>query len=328
MCGSQRAVLAAVIAAGIAATAAPDPAQAQQQFPTKPIRLVVGYTAGGQPDALARMIGQKMSERWKQPVVIDNRPGGGGTLAAAIVAKAAPDGHTLLLAGVNFAGSAALQPSLPYDPLKDFSRVSHLGFGTQVLVVAPAPGVTSVKDLIALAQAKPGKVIFASSAAGTGPHLIGAKFSFAAGIKVVTVAYKGAPEAMIEVLAGRAQYSIGSLVVVLPLIEGRKLHALAVFIPRRAPQLPDVMAMAEILPEFKRPDGSVGLLAPAGTPRPILNQTNKEIARILNLPDINARLQGIGFYPAPTTSEEYERILHEQIESLSKLVRIAGLRTQ
>lgn len=328
MCGSQRAVLAAVIAAGVAGAAAPDPAQAQQRFPTKPIRLVVGYTAGGQPDALARMIGEKMGESWKQPVVIDNRPGAGGTLAAAVVAKAAPDGHTLLLAGANFAGSAALQPSLPYDPLKDFSRVSHVGFGTQVLVVAPAPDVTSVKDLIALAQAKPGKIIFASSAAGTGPYLIGARFGFAAGLKVVTVAYKGAPQAMIEVMAGRAQYSIGSLVVVLPLIEGRKLHALAVFNPKRSPQLPDVPAMGEMLPEFKRPDVSNGLLAPAGTPRPILDQTNKEVARILNLPDINARLQGIGFFPAPSTPEEYGTILREQIESLSKLVRIAGLRSE
>ena len=328
MCDSQSALLAAVIATAVAVTAASGPAHAQQQFPTKPIRLVVGYTAGGQPDTLARMIGQKMSESWNQPVVIDNRPGGTGTLAAAIVAKAAPDGHTLLLAGANFAGSAALQRSLPYDPFKDFARVSHIGFGTQVLAVAPALGVTSVKDLIALAQAKPGKIIFASSAAGNAPYLIGAKFGYTAGIKVVTVAYKSAPVAMVEVMAGRAQYAIGSLVVVLPLIEGRKVHALAVFNPKRFPRLPDVPAMAEVLPEFKRPDISNGLLAPAGTPQAIIDQTNKEIARILNLPDINARLQSVGFFPSPSTPEEYDTILREQIESLSKLVRIAGLRAQ
>lgn len=165
----QTALFAAVIAMVVAGTAAPGFAQAQQNFPSKPIRLVVAYTPGSQPDTLARIIGQKMSESWKQPVVVDNRPGAGGTLAAGMVAKAAPDGHTLLLAGVNFASSAALQPNLPYNPLKDFAGITHVGFGTQVLVVAPALGVNSVKDLIGLAKAQPGKLNFGSGAAGTGP---------------------------------------------------------------------------------------------------------------------------------------------------------------
>ena len=318
-----KATLAIFVLAG--STVATGPASAQQKFPSKPIRLVVGFAPGSGADAYARMIGQKMSESWAQPVVVDNRPGAGGVLAAAQVAKAAPDGHTLLF-GSNFAISAALQPNLPYDPFKDFAGVTQIGFGTQVLVVAPALDVKSVKDLIALAKAQPGKIIFGSPSAGGPTHLSGARFNLAAGIKVVHVAFKGSPEAMIEVLAGRTHYSVLPLVTPLPYIKDGKLLALAVNTAQRSPVLPDVPALAETLPEFKRPETSTGLLVPAGTPRPILNQISKEIARILDLPDIKERLQFIGFAPAPTTPEEYDKILREQIETLTKLVRDAGLR--
>lgn len=176
---------------GVALAAAPVMVQAQQKFPSKPVRIVASTTPGGQPDALARMIGQKMSESWGNAVVIDNRPGGGGLLAAGTVAKAAPDGHTLLYALPNFAISAVLQPSLPYDPFKDFAGVTQIGMSTNVLVTSPALGVKSVNDLIALARAQPGKLIFASSATGSASHLTGARFNLIAGIKVVQVAFKG-----------------------------------------------------------------------------------------------------------------------------------------
>ncbi|MBI3917379.1 MAG: tripartite tricarboxylate transporter substrate binding protein [Betaproteobacteria bacterium] len=328
MRNSRRITFAIVVAAGVAVAALPGLAQAQQEFPTKPIRLLVGYAPGSQPDTLARMIGQKASESWKQPMVIDNRAGAGGTLAAATVAKAAPDGHTILLAGSNFVISAALQPTLPYDPIKDFAGITQIGFGTGVLVVAPALGVKSAKDLIALAKAQPGKIVFASGAVGASNHLSGARFSLAAGIKVVTVAFKGAPEATIEVLAGRAHYSIVTPVVALPFIKDGKLLALAVTTPQRSPVLPDAPALAETLPDFKRPEASLGLLAPAKTPRPILNQISREVARVLALPDVKDRLQAMGFASAPSTPEQYEKILREQIETLSKLVKDAGLRTR
>ena len=311
---------------GVALAATPGIAQAQQSFPSKPIRLVASTTAGSQPDGITRIIGQKLSESWGRPVVIDNRPGGSGLLAASVVAKAAPDGHTLLYALPNFAISAVMQPSLPYDPFKDFAGITQIGFSTNVLVAAPAPGVKSVKDLIALAKAQPGKLVFASSATGSASHLSGARFNFIAGIKVVQVAFKGGPDATIEVLAGRAHYHVGTMGVVLPFVNDGKLVALAVTSPKRAPLLPDVPALAETLSEFTRPETSHALLAPAETPRPILDQISREIARILDLPDIRERLQGISFVSGSSTPEECSRILRAQIETLSKLVADAGLR--
>ncbi len=310
----------------VAFTAAPIIAQAQQKFPSKPIRIVASTTAGSQPDALARMIGQKMSESWGQAVVIDNRPGGGGILAATPVARAAPDGHTLLYALPNFVISVALQPSVPYDPFKDFVSISQIGISTNILVASPALGVKSVNDLIALARAQPGKLIFASSATGSASHLTGARFNFSAGIKVVHVAFKGGPDATIEVLAGRSHYHVGTMGVTLPFINEGKLVALAVTSPQRAPVLPDVPALGETMSEFTRPDTSHGLLAPAGTPRPIVNQINKEVRRILDLPDVKERAQNISYVVAPSTPEEYGKILRAQLEALSKLVRDAGLR--
>ena len=232
--------------------------------------------AGSQGDTLARMIGQKMSESWGRPVVVDNRTGAVGTLAAGMVAKATPDGHTLLFTA-GLAISAAMQPSLPYDPVKDFAGVTQIGFGTQVLVVAPALGVKSVKDLIALAKAQPGKIIYGSSAVGTGSHLNGARFALAAGIKVVTVAFKGGPEATIELLAGRTHYSSVTLFSALPFIKDGKLLALAVATPQRSPLLPDVPALAETLPDFKRPENSTGVAGACrdATPHPESDQQRR-----------------------------------------------------
>ena len=310
----------------IALAVVPGVAQAQQTFPNKPIRLVAATTAGGQPDGLARLIGQKMSESWGRPVVIDNRPGGGGLLAASAVAKATPDGHTLMYALPIFTIGAVLQPSLPYDPLKDFAGIAQIGFSTNVLIVSNALGVKSVKELIALAKAQPGKLIFASGATGTAGHLSGARFNLIAGIKSVHVAFKGGPDATIEVLAGRAHYQVSTLGVALPFIKEGKLVPLAVTSPQRTPVLPDVPALSETQPEFQRPDTSHGLLAPAGTPRPILNQISREVARILDLPDVKERFQTIGFVAAPTTPAEYDKIVRAQIQTLSKLVTDAGLR--
>jgi tripartite-type tricarboxylate transporter receptor subunit TctC len=327
MRASQCVMSAIAIAMGVTLAALPDRASAQQKFPSKPVRIIVAAAAGGTSDTLARMIGQKLSEGWGQAVVVDNRPGAGGTLAAGTVAKAAPDGYTLFLTP-SFAINAALQPNLPYDPLKDFAGVSHFGYGTQVLVAAPALSVKSVKDLIAIAQSQPGKIIYGSTSAGSGTHLSGIRFNVVAGIKVITVAFKGAPEAMIEVLAGRTHYSVLPLATSLPILKEGKLLALAALTPQRSPLMPDVPALAETLPEFKRPDTSLGLLAPAKTPRVILNQISKEIVRILALPEIKERLQSFGFAPAPSTPEEHDKILREQIATLTKLAKDAGLRAK
>jgi tripartite-type tricarboxylate transporter receptor subunit TctC len=304
---------------------AADMAQKQQKFPSKPIRLLVSTSPGTPPDTIARMMSEKMSASWGQPVVVDSRLGAGGALAAGMVAKAAPDGHTLLMVS-GFAITAALQGNLPYDPIKDFARVGQLGNMSSGLFVAPALGVKSVKELIALAKAQPGKIVFGSNAAGSGSHLTGARFIRATGIKVISVAFKGSPEATIEVLAGRTHYTMGPLAIALPFIKDGKLLALALIRP--SPLLPDVPTLSETLPDFSRTDLSYGLLAPAGTPRPILHQINQEAARILDLPDIKARLQPMGFVTATSTPEEYDRILREQIEALSGLARDLGLKAK
>jgi len=302
------------------------PVHAQQKYPTKPVRLVISSTAGSQPDMIARVLTHKLSEIWGQPVIVDNRPGGSGTLAAMPVAKAAADGYTLLYTLPNFTISAAMQPSLPYDPLKSFSAIGQLGMSTNVLVASPALRVKSLNELVALAKSQPGKLIHASSAAGSASHLTGARINYIAGIKVVNVAFKGGPDATIELLAGRASYHVGTMGVCLPFIQEGKLVALGVTTPQRAPVLPDVPSLGEILTEFKRPEATHGLVAPAGTPRPIREAISRHLATILELPDVKERLDKISYLIAPTTPDEYEHILHSQIEGLSALVLAAGLK--
>ena len=321
---AQRVALAAVVLTDLVLPVA-DGAHAQS-FPSRPIRLVVPAIAGSQADTVSRMIGQKMTESWGAAVVIDNRAGAGGTLAAAIVAKAAADGHTLLFTLPNFAISAVLQPQLPYDPAKDFAGVTHLGVSTNVLVGSPALGVKSVAELIALAKGQPGKLVFASGSAGSAGHLSALRFCLAAQIKVIHVSFKGVPEATIEVLGGRANLHLGTMGVTLPFIKEGKLSALAVTTPSRAPVLPEVPALAETLPEFKRPETSQGLLAPAGVARPVLEKISKEVARILYLPDVKERLQSFGYMIAPSTPDEYGALLRTQIETLSTVTKEVGLR--
>ena len=203
-----KSVIAAVIAAATFAAMSPAITHAQQKYPAKPIRLVVAFTAGGVPDMLARLLGPRVGESLGQPLVIENRPGAGGTIAASVVAKAAPDGYTLLATSNALAISAALQPNLSYDPLKDFSAVASIGYSTSALVVAPALGVKSVKELIALAHAQPGKIFFGSAGSGSGTHISAERFRYAAGIKAVHVAFKGQPEFIIEIVAGRVHFGM------------------------------------------------------------------------------------------------------------------------
>jgi tripartite-type tricarboxylate transporter receptor subunit TctC len=311
---------------GVALAAAAVGAQAPQRFPEKPVRLVVATTPASQPDALARILGQKLAENWGRPVVMDIRPGAGGALAANVVARAAPDGHTLLYSLPSFAISAVMQPNLPFEPLRDFAGVTQIGFSTNLLVVSPQLGVKSVHDLIALAKSQPGKIIFGSGATGTAGHLTGARFNIAAGIKVVQVAFKGGPEALIEVLAGRSHYTVSTMGVALPFISEGRLLALAVTTPQRSPVLPDVPTLAETIAEFRRPETSHALLAPAGTPRALLNQIGRELARVLDLAAVKERMQAISFVAAPGTPEDCDRILRTQIETLTRLVAEAGLR--
>lgn len=306
--------------------AAPKLALAQQKFPSKPVRLV-GPAAGNIADVVARILGPKLSESWQQPVIVENRAGAGGTLAAAVVAKAAPDGHTLLLISGQFALGAALHANLPYQVLKDFVGVSQIGYSTSVLVAGPASGAKSVKELIALTLAQPGKIVFSSGGAGSNNHITAEQFGFHAGIKAVHVGFKSGSEALIEVLAGRAHYCMAAMSAALPMIKDGRLQALGVTTPQRSPLLPAAPALAEVVPGFTR-DASFGLFAPAGTPGAVRRQISKDIARILDLPDIRERLQAMAFAPASSTPEELDKILREQVAAFTDLARKVGLRTR
>jgi tripartite-type tricarboxylate transporter receptor subunit TctC len=323
MGASGKAIVAAIISFSFAA-AAPAVAQTQQKFPTKPVRIVVGFSAGSATDMTARMLAPKLSELWGQPVIIENRPGAGSTVASTQVAKATPDGHTLMLVSASFAITAVLQKNLTYDPLKDFQGVTQIGSTSAALTVSPTLGVKSVNELIALAKERPGKIIFASTGGGSGIHLTTERFNMVAGIKVVHVAYKGQPEMIVEVVTGRAHYAMPGLGPAMPFIKDGRLLALAVLTPKRSPLLPEVPAMVEILPAFER-YAAHALMAPTGTPRPILNQISRDVRRVLDHPDVKQIMENIGFEPAPTTPEESDRIVRNQIETFSEVSKAVGL---
>lgn len=301
---------------------------AQQSFPVRPVRLVSSTAPGSQPDSIARLLIQKMSERWGKPVIMDNRSGGGGLLASMLVAKATPDGHTLLYVLPNFVISPALHPTIVYPPLNEFVGIGQIGFSTNILVATPALGVRTVNDFIALAKAQPGKLIIGSTGAGTAGHLSGTRFNLLAGIKAVAVAYKGGPEVMIEVISARCHYAVSTMGSALPFIKEGKLVPLAVTTPKRAAVLPEVPTLGEFQPEFRQSETSHGLLAPVGTPRPIPDQISREVARVLELPDIRERLQSINFVIAPSAPEAYDKIVREQMQMISTLVVAAGLRAK
>ena len=323
---TRRAFTVGVAAAAIC-VAAPIAAQAQQKFPSKPVRIVVGFSPGSTTDITARMVGPKLSELWGQPVIVENRSGAGSTLASHMVSKATPDGHTLLIVSTSFAITAVLNKNLPYDALKDLRGVAQIGSTTGLLAVPSSLGAKSVKELIAMAQQKPGELLFGSAGPGSGLHMTAERFNLLANIKTVHVPFRGQPEMLVDLVAGRIHYGVPGLAPALPFLKDGRLLALAVVNPKRSPLLPNVPAMAEILPEFQR-DAAHAFMAPSKTPTPIVRQISADVARVLDMPDIKERMQSMSFDPAPTSPEEYDRIVRTQIEIFTKVAKSAGLITK
>ena len=315
------------LAAALAALNGVSVAQAQPaaKYPLKPVRML-GGAFGSPSDILARTLGPKLTDLWGQPVVIENRPGAAGTIAANILAKAAPDGYTLLLISAQFPIGAAMHPNLPYDPIKDFAGVTQIGYSTSVLPVLPTLGPKTLKDFVAYAQARPGKIFFSSGGGGSATHIAAERFNFAAGIKAVHVGFKGTPDALLEVAGGRVQYCLVGLGSALTLIKDSRLLPLGVSTPKRSPLLPEVPSISEVLPDFGR-DGSHMLLAPAGTPMAIRNQISRDVARVFEQADVKEKLAAQGYQPAPTTPLEHDRILREQIREFGELARRLGLKS-
>ena len=296
-----------------------------QSFPAKPVRLVVPFSSGSQTDMVARTLAPKLSDAWGQPVMIENKSGAGGVLGADTVRRATADGHTLLLTSSSFSISAAAQRDLPYVPARDFVGVTQIGFTTTVLVATPALGAKSVKELVALAHGRPGKLLWGSAGVGSGTYMSGEIINMAAAIKATHVGFKGQPEFIVEILAGRIHYAAAGLGPALPFIKDGRLIALGVSTPERSPVLPDVPTLAEELPGYEK-EGSYTLLAPSSTPPAVRERISTDIARVLAIAEVAQKLQSFGFLPSPSTPDECDRIVRAQIETFSKVLRLAGLR--
>jgi len=299
-----------------------------QTYPSRPIRIVIPFTPGSASDILTRLIGPKLSETWGQQVVADNRPSAGGTVAGEIVARATPDGHTLMLTSSAFAGSAALYDKLPFDAVKDFSGVSQVAETALVLVVAPSLGVKSTKELLALARAKPGYLTFASSGIGSGTHYGSELFKMAAGINVVHVPFRGTPEGITDTVAGRVHFYLTPLLPVMPLIKGGRLLPLGVTTAARQPLMPDVPTLSEsALPGFQY-DGWFGVFTQSKTPRKTIVQLSREIARILALPEIRDRIASQGAMAKSSTPEQFDKLVHGEIVTRKKVFKAAGVKPE
>jgi tripartite-type tricarboxylate transporter receptor subunit TctC len=298
-------------------------------YPSKPVRILVALSAGSGTDIVVRTVAAKMSENWRQPVVVENRPGAAGAVASSVLVKAEPDGHTLMAYSDGHAVNAALNAAnLPYDTLRDIARVSMLANFSTVLVVAPSLGVTSAKELIALAKARPGQLSFGSAGIGGGLHLSGEMFKVAAGIDAVHIPYKGPQEALGDTMSGRVQYMFSPLGPTLPLIRSGRLLPLAVGSAQRSPILSEVPTLAEAaLPGFEY-DLWSGLFAPARTPRAILEQISQEVARVMNLPDVKEQLMKLGLVYRPNTPDEFDRLVRADVEKLSNVGKLAGIKLQ
>jgi tripartite-type tricarboxylate transporter receptor subunit TctC len=306
-----------------AAALAADPAA---DYPSRPIRVVIGFSAGSTVDVSARVIGQRLSEAWKQQIISDNRPSAGGIIAAQTVANANPDGHTLLSVSASHAVAPAMYSRLPYDTVKDFAGITTTVSVPAVLIVSPGLGVRSVKDLIAMAKAKPGQVLFSSGGIGSATHFSAELFQSLAGINVGHVPYKGIPEAVMEAAIGRVQFMLSPASNAMPFIKDGKILALAVTPAKRVSVLPDVPTLMEAGVPGYRWETWFGLLAPAKTPRPVIAKLNREVSRILNLPESRERWNALGAEPVPIAPEAFDKFIVEQIALFTKLARAGNIK--
>ena len=296
---------------------------AQAAYPDKPIHLIVPYPPGGPADTMGRAFGSKLSVALGQPVIVENRPGAGGGIGSAAVAKSAPDGYTLL---VGSAGTHAINPAvyanLPYDPLKDFAPVTQLATYGLVLVVTPKLPAKNVKELIELAKAKPGEITFGSPGNGSSPHLAGELLASMSGVRMQHVPYKGSAPALIDVIGGRINFMIDALPTLLPQIKAGTVRAIAWSGPARSKLIPEVPTLAESGVPGYQVVVWFGLFAPAGTPRDVVNRLNAETGKILKLPEVKEILSGYDL--TPSTPEQFAATIKSDIAAWAKLVKESG----
>jgi tripartite-type tricarboxylate transporter receptor subunit TctC len=313
------------IVTALSALLTASPTLAQATYPDKPIRLLAGFVAGGPADLIARMVGDKITEAWSKPVVVENVTGSGGNLATDRVAKAAPDGYTLLL---GTSGPFVIHPSLysklPFDPVKDFEPITQLCFTPNVFVVHNDVPAKSVQELVALARAQPGTLTFASAGVGTTQHLSGELFKTMAAIDIRHVPYRGIAAVMPDLLGGRVTMVFSSPTTALPLVREGKLRALAVTSLKRAEAAPDLPTMHESgFPGFDA-TAWFALLAPAGTPQPIVAKLHREAVRILALPEVRKRFGELGMVPMGTSPAEFAAAIKSEAPQWAKVIKASG----
>ena len=298
---------------------------AEQTYPSKPIRLVVPFPAGGSLDVVARAIGQKLTEAWGQPVVIENRPGAGGNIGADLVAKSAPDGYTILEGALStHAVNVSLYNKMPYDPIKDFAPITLVAVTPNVLVLNASYPVNSVPGLLAYARANPGKLSFGSGSNGSAGHLAGELFKTEAGVDMVHIPYKGGAPALQALLAGDTQLMFDNLANSAAQLKAGKLKALAVTTAKRSSLMPELPTLSETgLPGFDIYTWW-GFMAPAGTPKEIVAKWNAEVTRILNSPEMKAFFAQQGAEPAPDSPEQFAALIRSEISKYAKIVKQSG----
>lgn len=317
-CGCGIALLIGVPCASVVA--------AEIVFPGKPVRIIVPFAPGGGTDLIARALAQKLSEIWNQPVLIDNRAGGGTVIGSDMVAKSAADGHTLLLTANPHTTNPALHPKLPYDTLRDFAGITQIAASPLILTVHPSLPARSVRELIAVAKQRPGQLSYGTSGNGGPQHLAGEMFKFMAGVAMVHVPYRGGAPAIADLLAGQTQLMFGSTFTVIPQSAAGRLRALAVTSAQRSTALPDLPTVAEAaLPGYAITTW-YGLFAPAATPRALITKLNTDVARALKMPDVIERLTRDGSEPVASEPAVFDAHVRTEIENARRIVKASGMR--
>ena len=300
-----------------------------QDYPSRPIRIIVPSTAGGSVDTLARTVGSNLSQRWGQQVVVDNRSGAGGVIGGEITAKAPPDGYTLIMATIAaMATNVSLAKKLPYDPVRDFAPITLVASQQIVLLVNPNVAARTAQELIQLAKAKPGQLTFASAGNGSGGHLSGELLKILAGIDLTHVPYKGISPAIVDVISGQVTMTFASIISGTPHVKTGRLRALAVTGARRSPALPELPTMMEAGVRGYESSTWYGLLAPKATSRAIVTKLNREVVSIINLPEVKANLLAEGAEPVGNTPEQFGEFIKAEIAKWGKVIRTAGLRAE
>lgn len=297
-----------------------------QDYPAKPIRFIIPLAPGGGGDILARSIAQKLNEKWGQPVIVDNRPGGGGVIGTEVVAKAPADGYTILMIATNHTVNPSLIPKLPYDAIADFAPVTQLTASPNILVLHPSLPAASLKELIALARQRPGQLNYSSAGNGTAGHLAAELMKMMAKIDVVHVPYKAAPQALSDLVSGQIQLQFSNLMTALPHVKSGRLRGIAVTTLQRSPAIPELPTMDQAGLRGYRVDQTYGVVAPGRTPAPIVAKLNAEIVNILKSPDIGQRMSAEGAMLVGNTPQEYLEYLKAELQKWTKVVKEVGIR--